>query len=221
MKLKRPAALVCAGAVLALGGASGAAAWASPSDGPAHVRQAAAEHHVTYSDADIVGLLVFAKGKAADDHPELADAIKSHKSNNENNEKVTLEQIDQFTTALKALDADFHDKITVAVQIDDPFQAKAGMERLNQDIDKFLSKAKDASADTVSPQGIVWHDANIVIELNVAGAINAIGYANVAGATEAVVALVVVPSAVSYGFDMRQPNGLDEDTMVAAVAHTL
>ncbi|MFJ4435273.1 sporulation delaying protein family toxin [Streptomyces sp. NPDC088923] len=221
MKLKRPAALVCAGAVLALGGASGAAAWASPSDGPAHVRQAAAEHHVTYSDADIVGLLVFAKGKAADDHPELADAIKSHKSNNENNEKVTLEQIDQFTTALKALDADFHDKITVAVQIDDPFQAKSGMERLNQDIDKFLSKTREASADTVNPQGAFWHDANIVIELNVAGAINAIGYANVAGATEAVVALVVVPSAVSYGFDMRQPNGLDEDTMVAAVAHTL
>lgn len=71
------------------------------------------------------------------------------------------------------------------------------------------------------PNGFVWHDANVFTEINGVAAINVLGYANVAGATEVAVALVVVPDAVSYGFDMKQSNSLDEDGLVAAVAAAL
>ncbi|MFK8908873.1 hypothetical protein [Streptomyces sp. YS-3] len=177
----------------------------------------AAQHHVKYSDADIVGLLVFAKGRAADEHKGLAQQIRAHRS--AQSEKATLDEIAQFTRQLKAVDADFHDKVTVPVQVQDPFQAKEGMERLNSDITKFMvqnkAEAKDGDAHA---NGWVWHDANVLIEINAVGAINALAYANVGAATEVAVALVVVPSAVSYGFDMSQPNSLDADNTVAAVA---
>ncbi|GAA0389665.1 sporulation delaying protein family toxin [Streptomyces luteireticuli] len=218
MNLKKTGALVCAAAVLTLGGAYGAQA-ASSSSAPATVASAPVQHHVKYSDEDIVGLLVFGKGKAADEHKDLAEKIRSHRGSD--NDKVTLEQIAQFTNELRKIDPELHDKVTVPVQINDPFQAKAGMERLADDIKALVAKSKGNVKNPKVASGVVWHDANVLIELNALGFINAVGYANVAGATEAVVALVVVPSAVSYGFDMQKSNGLDADDMVSAVSSAL
>ncbi|GAA2929879.1 hypothetical protein GCM10020221_27140 [Streptomyces thioluteus] len=218
MNLKKTGALVCAAAVLTLGGAYGAQA-ASSSSAPAKVASAPAQHHVKYSDEDIVGLLVFGKGKAADEHQDLARMIRSHRG--ADNEKVTLAQIADFTKELRKSDADFHDKVTVAVQINDPFQAKAGMERLGDDIKAVIAKSRITAKNPSVANGKIWHDANFLIELNVVGAINALAYANVAGATEVAVALVVVPSAVSYGFDLQKSNGLDADAMVSAVTESL
>ncbi|MFF4407760.1 sporulation delaying protein family toxin [Streptomyces sp. NPDC001262] len=222
MKLKKSAALACAAAVLTVGVVSGTAAVAAPAKNSgvtAPLSGKAAKHTVKYSDEDIVGLLVFAKGKAADEHPDLAKQIRSHRT--PQSDKVTLEQIAEFTKELKAIDADFHDKVTVPVQISDPYAAKAGMERLNDDVKTYIAQHKKFGNNPDRANGWVWHDANAVIEINVLGAINAIGYANVAGATEAVVALVVVPSAVSYGFDMSKPNSLDASNFVSAVAKGL
>ncbi|MGW2816915.1 hypothetical protein [Streptomyces sp. NPDC001415] len=219
MNLKKTGALACAAAVLTVGVAYGSA---SASAAPVAVRTAVkpAEHHVKYSDEDIVGLLVFAKGKAADEHPDLAKQIRSRRS--PQTSQVTLEQIAVFTKDLTAVDKDFHEKVTVAVQINDPFQAKAGMQRLNDDLKTFMTQHKSPAMKSPNrANGWFWHDAYIAIEINAVGAINAIGYANVAGATEAVVTLVVVPAAVSYGFDMSQPNSLDADNMVSAVAAAL
>lgn len=219
MNLKKTGAVVAAAAVLSVGAAYGSAS-ASSAPAAAHTAVKPAQHHVKYSDDDIVGLLVFGKGKAADDHPDLARQIRSHRS--AENDKVTLAQIAEFTKALKGVDNDFHAKVTVAVQINDPFAAKAGMQRLGDDIKTVLAKIKQA--DVKSPDranGWLWHDANVVIEINALGAINGVVYANVAGATEAVVTLVVVPSAVSYGFDLRQPNSLDADNLVSSVATAL
>ncbi|MFI6056029.1 sporulation delaying protein family toxin [Streptomyces violascens] len=217
MNLKKTGALACAAAVLTVGIAYGSASAAPVA---VHAAVKPAEHHVKYSDEDIVGLLVFAKGKAADEHPDLAKQIRSRRS--PQTSQVTLEQIAVFTKDLKVVDKDFHDKVTVAVQINDPFQAKAGMERLNEDLKSFMTQHKTPAMKSPNrANGWFWHDAYIVIEINAVGAINAIGYANVAGATEAVVTLVVVPAAVSYGFDMSQPNNLDADNMVSSVAAAL
>ncbi|MEU1630348.1 hypothetical protein ABZ746_34660 [Streptomyces sp. NPDC020096] len=213
MKLKKTAALACSAAVLATGVAYASTAVAAP-QGTATV---AAKHHVKYSDADIVGLLVFAKGRAADDHPDLAAKIRADRT--AQTSQVTLTQIAEFTTELKAIDTQFHGNVTIPVQVQDPFQAKQGMERLNDDIKTFLKQHQSPDANSPArSEGWFFHDANVLIELNALGAINAIGYANVAGATEVAIALVVVPSAVSYGFDMSQPNKLDENNLVSAVA---
>ncbi len=221
MRLKRTTALISSAAALVAVVGSGAVAVAAA---PSHARtavtaSAAEEHHVKYSDEDIVGLLVFAKGKAADEHPDLAAEIRAHR--NEQTNQVTLAQIAEFTKELMATDPEFHDKITVAVQINDPFQAQAGMERLNDDLKKFLTAHQVQGKSPNRADGWFWHDVNIAIEINALAAINGAVYANVAGATEAVVALVVVPSAVSYGFDMSQPNSLDADGIVSAVTKGL
>ncbi|MEV0260078.1 sporulation delaying protein family toxin [Streptomyces sp. NPDC050617] len=222
MRLKRTTALISsAAALVAVLGTGAVAVAAAPSHARTAVTASAAdgEHHVKYSDEDIVGLLVFAKGKAADEHPDLAAEIRAHR--NEQTNQVTLAQIAEFTKELMATDPEFHDKITVAVQINDPFQAQAGMERLNDDLKKFLTAHQVTGKSPNRADGWLWHDVNIAIEVNALAAINGAVYANVAGATEAVVALVVVPSAVSYGFDMSQPNSLDADGIVSAVTKGL
>lgn len=112
--------------------------------------------------------------------------------------------------------------VTRAVQSHDPFVVEVGMQRLGSDLTAYLDQFKmPGKLDGYRPDGIVWHDANIVTEINIGAVINGAIYANVGLATEVAVALVVVPSAVSYGFDMRQPNSLDRDGLVAAVARAL
>ncbi|MGW1197799.1 sporulation delaying protein family toxin [Streptomyces sp. NPDC002536] len=222
MKLKKSAALACAAAVLTVGVVSGTAAVAAPAKNSgvtASLSGKAAKHTIKYSDEDIVGLLIFAKGKAADEHPDLAKQIRAHRTPEA--DKVTPEQIAEFTKELKAIDADFHDKVTVPVQINDPYAAKAGMERLNDDIKTFIAQHKKFGNSPDRANGWAWHDANVLIEINVLGAINAIGYANGAVATEVAFTLVVVPAAVSYGFDMSKSNSLDAGNFVSAVAKGL
>ncbi|MFI0907599.1 hypothetical protein ACH4TE_29410 [Streptomyces sioyaensis] len=227
MHFKRTAVLASSAAALAGIVACGAWAVAAPpavAAAPAAQTMAtsgsAAKHHIKYSDEDIVGLLIFAKGRAAHDHPALAKKIRARRTDGA--DKVTAAQIAEFTRVLKRIDSAFHEKVTVPVQINDPFQAKQGMLRLNDDVKKYIAGQKTAATtDTARTNGWWWHDVNGLIEINVVGAINAIGYANVAGATEAVVALVVVPAAVSYGFDMSEPNSLDADSMVSAVTRSL
>ncbi|MFI2189314.1 hypothetical protein [Streptomyces sioyaensis] len=226
MHFKRPVVLASSAAALAGIVACGASAvGAPPAVAAAPVAQAnatsgaATKHHVKYSDEDVVGLLIFAKGRAAHDHPALAKQIRARRTDGA--DKVTAAQIAEFTRVLKRIDSAFHEKVTIPVQINDPFQAKQGMLRLNDDVKKYIAQQKAATPDAARANGWFWHDVNGLIEINVIGAINAIGYANVAGATEVAIALVVVPSAVSYGFDMSQPNSLDADTMVSDVARSL
>lgn len=226
MHFKRSVVLASSAAALAGIVACGASAVAAPpavAAAPAAQADAtsggATKHHVKYSDEDVVSLLIFAKGRAAHDHPALAKQIRARRTDGA--DKVTAAQMAEFTSALKRIDSAFHEKVTIPVQINDPFQAKQGMLRLNDDVKKYIAQQKAATTDTARANGWLWHDVNGLIEINVIGAINVLGYANVAGATEVAVALVVVPSAVSYGFDMSRPNSLDADTMVSDVARSL
>ncbi|WP_174857678.1 hypothetical protein [Streptomyces lydicus] len=212
--------VACGATAVAAPPAHGAAAPAAQAMAAAPAAGSAAAHHIKYSDEDIVGLLIFAKGRAAHDQPALAKQIRARRTSGA--DKVTPAQIAAFTKILKKIDPAFHGKVTVPIQINDPFQAKKGMIRLSDDVKKYIAHQKAATTtDTARANGWWWHDVNGLIEINVVGAINVIGYANVAGATEVAVALVVVPSAVSYGFDMSKPNSLDADSLVSAVARNL
>jgi SdpC family antimicrobial peptide len=71
------------------------------------------------------------------------------------------------------------------------------------------------------PNGWVWTKSNIVTVANVAAGINVAAGANVAAAAEAVVVVVIVPAAASYGFDLQQSDQLDENDFVAAVTSAL
>lgn len=209
---------------ISIGVAAPSIAAGSTNSGTAAVSEGKAtkpsQHHVKYTDEEILALLLFGSGKAAEDHPDLAKKIKEQRP--KGSPQATPEQIAQLAQKLREIDPGFHDAVTVAVQVNDPYQAQSGMKRLNEDLKKYMAQAKvPQTGDKVTPYGAVWHDANILTEINALAFINGAVYANVAGATEAVVALVVVPSAVSYGFEMDSSNALDADNMVAAVAEAL
>jgi SdpC family antimicrobial peptide len=169
-----------------------------------------------------VALLLFGTGQAAKDHPALAERIRAHRTQGVANPTPRPEQISELVARLRTIDPQFTSMVTQPVQTRDPFVVEAGMQRLARDLETYLDQFRlPGKFDGYRPDGIVWHDANVVTELNIAAVINAAAWANAAAATEVAVVLVVVPSAVSYGFDMRQPNSLDRDGFVAAVARAL
>ncbi|MFF7636961.1 sporulation delaying protein family toxin [Kitasatospora sp. NPDC008050] len=211
--------LICATLAAGLIGGLGTSAMAAtPGSAPA---APAAKATGSYSDGEVLSLLLFAGGRAATEHPALAEKIKNVHSALA---PMSDAQVTELTQQLTAVDPAYHGEVTQAVQAKDPFVVQAGMERLNDDLKTVISNAGASTARNnaaVRPNGFVWHDANVFTEINGVAAINVLGYANVAGATEVAVALVVVPDAVSYGFDMKQSNTLDEDGLVAAVAAAL
>src|SRR5438552_17248436 len=77
MRLKKP----LIGAVLTATMVTGLAGTASADTRAAHTAPAAAAKAAQgYSDSDVVAFLVFGQGKAAQDHPELAQQIRSRPS---------------------------------------------------------------------------------------------------------------------------------------------
>ncbi|MFD6938298.1 sporulation delaying protein family toxin [Streptomyces goshikiensis] len=212
-----------AGAALAAVMVAGAAgtALASPSseaNAPASLGPAAGK---AYSDRDVVGFLVFGQGKAAEDHPALAKKIRDRRADS----KVTAEQLSYLMAKLHKIDPAFDSNVTEAVQAKDPFVVQAGMERLNDDLKKYIAEdagSIDTSTDAADrADGKVWKKSNIVAVANIAAGINVAVGTNVAAGAEVVVIVVIVPAAASYGFDLQQPNKLDKNNLVAEVAEAL
>jgi len=222
MRISRTRALV--GSALAASmivGIAGTATAQAPSGDAVAPASSAPAGGGAYSDGDVVSFLVFGQGKAAADHPALAQRIRDRRSD----ASVTGEQLDYLMKKLHSVDPAFGTKVTVPVQSKDPFLVQGGMERLNGDLKQVI--AQESNPDTlnsnaiVRPNGWVWTKANIVTVANVAAGINVAAGTNVAVGAEAVVVVVIVPAAASYGFDLQQPNKLDQNDMVAAVAAAL
>ncbi|WP_328554985.1 MULTISPECIES: sporulation delaying protein family toxin [unclassified Streptomyces] len=218
MRIKKP----LIGAVLAATMVAGAAGTASAHARAPHTAPvAAARAEQGYSDSDVVAFLVFGQGKAAKDHPELAQQIRSRRSDT----SVTHAQLSYLMAKLHQADPAFHAKVTEAVQAKDPFVVQRGMVALNDDLKAAIasdSKAKSLnSADIARPNGWVWTKSNIVTVANVAAGINVAVGTNVAAGAEVVVVVVIAPAAASYGFDLKQSDQLDENDFVAAVTSAL
>ncbi|WP_369388967.1 sporulation delaying protein family toxin [Streptomyces sp. CG1] len=182
---------------------------------------AAAKATGAYSDSDVVSFLVFGQGKAAADHPELAKQIRSRRSD----PSLSAPQLTYLMNKLHQADPAFHTRVTEAVQSKDPFVVRAGMLALNEDLKKAIasdSTSKALNADSIMrPNGWVWTKSNIVTVANIAAGINIAAGTNVAAGAEAVVVVVIVPAAASYGFDLQQSDQLDENDFVAAVTSAL
>ncbi|WP_079054148.1 sporulation delaying protein family toxin [Streptomyces graminilatus] len=218
MRLKKP----LIGAVLTATMVTGVTSTASAStQAPRTAPAAAAKAAQGYSDNDVVAFLVFGQGKAAKDHPELAEQIRSRRSD----ASVTPAQLSYLMNKLHQADPAFHTEVTEAVQSKDPFVVQHGMAALNDDLNAAMasdSKAKTLnSADIARPNGWVWTKSNILAVANVAAGINVAVGTNVAVGAEVAVIVVIAPAAASYSFDLKQSDQLDADDFVAAVASAL
>lgn len=218
MRLKKP----LIGAVLTATLVTGLAGTASADTRAAHTAPAAAAKAAKgYSDSDVVAFLVFGQGKAAQDHPELAQQIRSRRSD----ASVTPAQLSYLMNKLHEVDPSFHTKVTTAVQSEDPFTVQQGMVALNDDLKAAMaadSKAKTLNSAVIArPNGWVWTKSNIVTVANVAAGINVAVGTNVAAGAEVAVIVVIAPAAASYSFDLKQSDQLDADDFVAAVTAAL
>ncbi|MCX4405369.1 MULTISPECIES: sporulation delaying protein family toxin [unclassified Streptomyces] len=220
MQFKKAAISTALAAVTSVTAVAGTASAQTPA-APHAASAIAAKATGAYSDSDVVGFLVFGQGRAAADHAELAKEIRSRRSD----PKVSAPQLAYLMGKLHQADPAFHARVTEAVQSKDPFVVRQGMVALNDDLKKSITSdrtSKTMSADSVMrPNGWVWTKSNIVTVANVAAGINVAAGANVAAAAEAVVVVVIVPAAASYGFDLQQSDQLDENDFVAAVTSAL
>ncbi|MER8182732.1 sporulation delaying protein family toxin [Kitasatospora sp. NPDC094015] len=211
-----------AGATLAATLMAGVAGTASAADaGTAGAAPARSVAQASYSDRDVVDFLVFGQGQAATAHPELARQIRDRRGDT----SVTDAQLSSLVQGMQQADPEYHARVTEAVQSKDPFVVQQGMVSLNEDLKGYIATNSGAntldSASIARPNGWVWTKSNIVTVANVAAAINVAGATNVAGFAEVAVVVVIVPAAASYGFDLQQPDQLDENNLVAAVASAL
>ncbi|GHG81160.1 sporulation delaying protein family toxin [Streptomyces griseocarneus] len=208
-------------AAVMVAGTAGTALARTSSDTGAADSSRPATSKTKYSDREVVSFLVFGRGKAADDNPALAKKIRDRRADS----TVTEEQLSYLMGKLHKIDPAFHANVTEAVQAKDPFVVQEGMERLNDDLKKYIAEDAgdvDMSTDAADrADGKVWKKSNIVAVANIAAGINVAVGTNVAAGAEVAVIVVIVPAAASYGFDLQQPNKLDKNNLVAEVAEAL
>lgn len=215
-KVKVAAAIAAPLVVLSLG-AVGTAQALTVHDAPVQAASATGPKQDKYTDQDVVGLLALASGRAAQDHPDVAAKFKV-----EGAPTATDEQIGQLTDALVSVDPNFHSSVTHAVQANDPYQAQKGIDTISADLKTLATQSgASESGGDVHTDGFFYHDSNIAVEINVAGVLNAVGYANVAAATEVGVVLYVVPDAISYGFDLNRKGDFERTETAALVTSAL
>lgn len=169
----------------------------------------------TYSDADVVALLVFAKGPIAEKNPALAAKIRAGQPAND----VSLADIAAWTAQLKALDPNFTSGVTKAVQAGDPYRAQKALDQLNADIKKWSQKAQVSSKDLATTQGFISWKAktHVLVATNVVAVWQGAVYTTVAAGAEAVVLVAIVPAAASYEFLMDKPGSLEKQDYIASV----
>ncbi len=114
----------------------------SPTTHTALVKQVSATPK--YSDTDMVSLLLFGTGKAAQDRPDLLKTLGIKPNPN-----ATPELISSALSQLKAVDKDFHQRVTVDAQAKDPYKAQAALAAFKSDVQAVVNqhtKASSASA---------------------------------------------------------------------------
>jgi SdpC family antimicrobial peptide len=185
-----------------------------------HTNTAAATRSAaTYTDNDVVALLVFGSGPIAQKYPELAKTLNDQRTA----ASGTPAQIRSFTEQLLAVDPEFHADVTLGVQSNDPYASQQALARLDADITTWYKQQnvhfqKNTAAQ---PQGAVWLRQTVVVATTVAGGWQAVVFTTVGGFAEAVVVVAIVPAAASYQFQYTHADKLEVSDWAANLAGTL
>lgn len=201
---------ICVGATLTLTtGICTPALAASPTHlTVSHMRSAKAELK-TYSDSDVVGLLVFGSGPIAKRYPELAKTLAPHKKAT----AVSTATIDTFTKQLLAVDPQFHEVVTLGAQAHDPYAARTALTRLSTDISAWFKKHNVRLGQKSDGRnlGQTWVLANAIV------ASESVLVTDVAG----VVVVAFAPDAVTYQFQFSHADKIEVSDWAAALATSL
>jgi SdpC family antimicrobial peptide len=187
---------------------------------PAAEQSKAAMH---YSDADVVGLLVFGQGAIAKAYPDLATEVTGGRAM----PVFSDEKIAEFTAELVAVDTNFSSVVTEGVQKNDPYAARAALKQLNADINTWYDaqhiKVQQLSAGSAiaSPNDSWWIASNVAVATNIGGGWQAVVFTTVAALAEAVFIVAIVPAAVSYQFEYQSSDKIEIDGWAADLTTSL
>lgn len=222
MKKKFAVLAVAVGTALTVTTGIAAPALASSNDHTVvvHAPTTTAPKPVTsYTDSDVVALLVFGSGPIAEKYPELAKTLNTQRTA----ATGTQAQIDAFTKQLLEVDPEFHDVVTLGVQSNDPYASQQALARLDADITTWYKQQnvhfqKNTAAQ---PQGQVWLRQTVVVATTAVGGWQAVVFTTVGGFAEAVVVVAIVPAAASYQFQYTHADKLEVSNWAANLAGTL
>lgn len=180
--------------------------------------------HKAYNDVDVVQYVVFASGRIAQQHPDLAARIRHGRTI----KQPSAGQLRQLVTVMKKYDPAYTQKVTNVLLKGDPYAATPALQRLGEDLTAVLAPKQAAHGASLSQQsrinsiahadGWFWHDEWAVTETTIVAAWQGAVYTTVGGFAEAVVVVAIVPAAASYQFEMNSAADVDRQGFTAAVA---
>lgn len=193
---------------------------------PAHVHVSTVK--ANYSDFDYASLLLTGTGRLAKAHPELVHQLGFDRLKG----RAPQAQITTFINAFLKDSPTFHSTVVTPLRSGDPYQVDNALRRVTTLLKSHLIRT--GALRTVEPGGRNtadgWYKTRTTVVTNFGGAVN-LGvlvngglYANVAVATEAVVAAAVVWLAgvfLTYQFDPSSQGAIDRQNMIAAFTKSM
>ncbi|MFF1879403.1 hypothetical protein [Leifsonia sp. NPDC058230] len=195
----------------ALVGSVGAVANGSPASAvPSHSVVSPSAQEAEYTDSEIVELFLFAQGRAAEDHPDLAVQVLRGTT------IPVVEQgmVDFVTAGLIRMDPEFHATVTGAVQSQDPYLVKAALLRLTEDTNHWLDQTQTNQSPMVQARDWFYPKSNIAV-------MNQVAAAAVVAVTLAALVSVVGVFLALYSFDDKGKDQFTADSLVAKVVTAL
>ncbi|WP_328811771.1 hypothetical protein [Rhodococcus sp. NBC_00294] len=177
----------------------------------------------SYSDRDVLKLLLAGQGQLASDRPELLNVLGFSADKPASDEGA----LDRVVSDYLSAHPDFHETVSVPFQSGDPARIDSALATLTRNFNSFL----DESGREVDPavvgqdggataRGWAWAGANVVIYANAVGVANAVGYANVGVATLALATIAFVTWYLPDGSGMAG-DPIDHENRIAQIATAL
>lgn len=155
-----------------------------------------------YTDEEILQLLFDGTGRVAEENPDLLERLNFSEERPEVNKKLLDEVIGKYLDYHK----DFKSEVLDPLTSGDPLKVEEALVTLTDTYFEILEAEYGVTALSAEAQDGCGAGAKVCVIAYGAAFVNVAVYANAAVATMAVVALAVVPSAVSY---LMAPDAAD------------
>lgn len=146
----------------------------------------------SYSDQEVLQLLLAAQGPVAENHPELPRLLGF----DEDKPHTDTEGLVQVIDAYLEFEPEFAALVAEPLQSGDPDEVDRALMDFTESFMEFMEVSADQLGDgwqeQASGAGWTWQGANVAIYANALGVANVVGYTNAGVATLALAAVAVV-----------------------------
>ena len=217
MKIRNRIIAAAVTVVVAVAGGTGTAVASDPSSNFA-AETSSASLQERYSDAEILEVLFNGTGPVADENPALLERLNFSEDHEKADPVLLAEVIDGYLDFYPNLQTEVFDPLTSG----NPERVEGALSTLTTTYLEFLQTEYGTDVSVNAARDGCWAGAQVCVIAYGFAFVNVAVYANAALATLAVVALAVVPAAVSYLMDEDTGESvLVKDELVAELTRSL